>query len=83
MEKNNKIGKESQSKVGSQVSRGEEAVGFVQKVIFKKKAHTKEQRSKWNRVKEKLEDKKSNKWHFVCGGEKLKKNKKTELKFKG
>lgn len=38
MEKNNKIGKESQSKVGSQVSRGEEAVGFVQKVIFKKKS---------------------------------------------
>ena len=40
---NHKIGKESQSKVGSQVSRGEEAVGgFVQKVIFKKKAHTEE-----------------------------------------
>ena len=38
MEKNNKIGKESQRKVGSQVSRGEEAVGgFVQKVIFTKK----------------------------------------------
>lgn len=38
MEKN-KIGKESQSKVGSQVSRGEEAVGgFVQKVNFQKKS---------------------------------------------
>lgn len=83
MEKNNKIGKESQRKVGSQVSRGEEAVGgFVQKVIFKKKKKL-IQRSKWNRVKEKIEDKKSNKWHFVCVGEKLKKNKKTELKFKG
>lgn len=44
MEKKNKIGKESQSKVGSQVSRGKEAVGgFVQKVIFKKKkAHIEE-----------------------------------------
>jgi len=40
---NNKIGKESQSKVGSQASCGEEAVGgFVKKVIFKKKAHTEE-----------------------------------------
>lgn len=72
MEKNNKIGKESQSKVGSQVSRGEEAVGFVQS-NFPKKAHTKEQRSKWNRVKEKLEDKKSNKWHFVCVGKETEK----------
>ena len=40
---NNKIGKESQSKVGSQVNCGEEAVGgFVKKVIFKKEAHTEE-----------------------------------------
>lgn len=69
--------------MGSQVSRGEEAgAGFVCESNFQKKAHTKEQRSKWNRVKEKLKIK-SQTNGILCVGEKLKKNKKTELKFKG